>query len=116
MKTLVTITLTLVIGFVFSSTAFAMDKSECIYSSKINQMISFYQGRLYLTDSEFKILSDVGQDAQKMVNYLKANKDLLVREMLEKGLGFQSDKMRAFVVNRARFASTGIEYIGYLTH
>ncbi len=114
MKTLLTLTLTLIIGFVISSTSMAADKADCIYSSNVDQMISFYQGRLYLTDSKYQILSDIGLDAQKRVNYLKANKDLLVQEMIEKGIGFQVSKIRAFVVNRARFASTGIEFIGYV--
>jgi hypothetical protein len=190
MKTLLTITLTLIIGFIYSSTAFANHKTDFVYNSKIDQtvsfykarlyltdseykilsdigqdaqkminfiqinreqlikemtakqnyksakirshivnrarsyvtygnkidqMVSFYQARLYLTDSEYKILSDIGQDAQKMINFLQTRKDQLVKEMEDKKVGFQLAKVRAYVVNRARLAGTDIEYLGYLT-
>ena len=92
--------------FTFSA-AFAVEKHDCIYASKVDQMISFYQGRLYLVDSEYKILSEIGKDAMKMINCLQGQKERLVKEMKEKKIEFKSQKMRAYVVNRARFAEIG---------
>ncbi len=102
MKKLFIITLSVVIGLVSLSNAFAADKSECIYGSKIDQMISFYQSRLYLTDSEYKILSDIGKDAEKMIRYLQTDKDQLVREMKDMKVEFSSAQMNNYIVKKAR--------------
>ncbi len=102
MKKLFIITLFIVIGLVSLSNASAADKSDCIYGSKIDQMISFYQARLYLTDSEYKILSDIGKDAEKMINYLQIEKDQLVQEMKDRKVEFSSAKMNKYIVNKAR--------------
>jgi hypothetical protein len=92
------------------SAAHAVEKHDCIYASKIDQTISFYQGRLYLVDSEHKILSDVGKDAIKMINCLEGQKESLVTEMKKRKIDFSSQKMRAYVVNRARFADIVLGY------
>jgi len=102
MKKLFIITLSVVIGLVSLSTAVAADKSECIYGSRIDQMISFYQARLYLTDSEYKILSDIGKDAAEMIRYLQTDKDQLIREMKEQKIEFSSARMNTYIVNKAR--------------
>ena len=110
MKLFFIINLSIIMGLFSFSTAFATDKSDCIYKSKIDQTISFYQGRLYLIDSEYKILSDIGNDAQKMVNYLQGRKEELVKEMKDKGVEFKSTKMRTYIVNKARIADVGLGY------
>lgn len=110
MKLILIINLFVIMGLFSSSNAFATDKSGCIYKSKIDQTISFYQGRLYLIDSEYKILSDIGKDAQKMVNYLQGRKKELVKEMKDKEVDFKSTKMRAYIVNKARIADVGLGY------
>lgn len=102
MKKLVIITLSVVIGLVSLSNAVAADKSECIYGGRIDQLISFYQSRLYLTDSEYTILSDIGKDAEKMITYLQTQKDQLVREMKHLKIEFSSAKMNNYIVNKAR--------------
>jgi len=102
MKKLFIITLFIVMGLVSMSTAFASDKSECVYRSKIDQMITFYQARLYLTDSEYKILSDIGKDAEKIISYLQKEKVQLVQEMKDRKVEFSSAKINRFIINKAR--------------
>ncbi|MBT3388178.1 MAG: hypothetical protein HN417_09615, partial [Desulfobacula sp.] len=58
MKKIFIIILSIVIGLVSLSNVFAANKSKSIDKNKIEQMISFYQARLYLLDSEYTILSD----------------------------------------------------------
>ena len=110
MKIFSCIILSIFIGFLSVSTVFAKDKSECVYGSKVDQMISFYQGRLYLLDSEYTILSDIGKDAMRMINYLQGQKEQLVKEMIHNELDFKSGKIRAFVVNKARISDVGLGY------
>ncbi len=103
MKTFFIITLSIAMVCVFSSNSFSSDKFEDIYDGKVNQMISFYQARLHLADSEYKILSDIGKDASEMINYLQANKGRLVQEMREKKM-YTSGKIRRYITNQARVA------------
>jgi len=113
MKLFSLITLSIVLGGFTCSNALAIDKLNCIYGSKINQMISFYQGRLYLTDSEYTILSDIGKDAKRMVNYLQERKKKLIKEMKESQVEVRSRKIRTYVVNKARVAVLGSGYIKF---
>ena len=110
MKLIFIINLSIIMGIFTFSNAFATDKSDCIYRSKIDQTISFYQGRLYLIDSKHKILSDIGKDAQKMINYLQGRKEQLVKEMKNKEIDLQSIKMRTYIVNKARISDVGLGY------
>lgn len=118
MRQISLITISTVLWLFIFSVAYATEKNDCIhvskddciYASNIDQMISFYQGRLYLLDSEYTILSDVGKDAIKMINCLQGQKERLVKEMKEKKIDFNSKKMRAYVVNRARFSDVGFGY------
>ena len=102
MKKLFVITLSIVIGMISMSNAFAADKSESIYRSKINQMINFYQTRLYLEDSEYKVLSDIAEDAKKRINYLEKKKEQLVQEMKAEGVELSSVKIKNYISNKAR--------------
>jgi len=88
-------------GFV-QSKGFSAETSESIYRSKIDQMISFYQERLYLLDSEYTILSDIAKDASKMITYLQTRKDRLVQEMKDNKIDFSPAKMNSYLLNRAR--------------
>ncbi len=110
MKFYFIITLSIFIGFFSVSNAFAIDKSDCIYGSKIDQSISFYQRRLYLLDSEYKILSDIGKDAIQMINYLQGEKDQLIEEMIDKEIEFKSGKISAYIINYARIADVDLGY------
>lgn len=113
-KVLIKSTSGLILAVMFFSApfgyAFASDKSNCIYESKINEVISFYQGRLYLSDSEYKILSDIGKDAAKIVDFLQAEKSQLINEMKVKGVPFKTAEMKAFAVRKARISHMGLAY------
>ncbi|MCP3873339.1 MAG: hypothetical protein GY699_09330 [Desulfobacteraceae bacterium] len=110
MKLLTSITTIMVLVLFSLSNAIAADKSDCIYGSKVDQAICFYQARLYLIDSEYKILSDIGKDAAKMVNYLQKEKQQLVKDMKDRNIDFKTDKIRAYVINQARLADVGFGY------
>lgn len=110
MKNSLIIIAAIIFGLVFLPNVFAADKSECIYGSKIDQAISFYQARLYLIDSEYKILSDIGKDAREKINYLYQNKQQLVRGMQDKKIGFRVAKINGYVNKRLRDSSVGLGY------
>ena len=79
-----------------------------IHEMKIDQLINFYRGRLYLKDSEFKILSDIADDAEKMLSFLEDKKELLIRELKRENMGLQPSKINGFVLNKARYSEMGI--------
>ncbi len=79
-----------------------------IHEKKIDLLINFYRGRLYLKDSEFKILSDIADDAEKMVSFLEDKKELLIRELKRKNMGLKLSKINGFVLNKARYSEMGI--------
>jgi len=79
-----------------------------IYEKKIDLLINFYIGRLYLKDSEFKILSDIADDAEKMVFFLEDKKELLIRELKRKNMGLKLSKINGFLLNKARYSEMGI--------
>jgi len=116
MKTFFIITLTIVTGFILSTNAFASNKYEDSYGAKVDQMISFYQARLYLLDSEYKILSDIGDDALLMIEYLQERRGQLIEEMKEKGF-YRAEKIKNYIVYKARTyvasqekINTGLKY------
>jgi len=102
MKKIIITTLFIVMGLALLSNAYAADKSESIYRSKVNQMINFYQARLYLIDSEYKILADIGKDAEKMINYLLEEKERLVQKMKNNDIELSSIKIKNYISNQAR--------------
>ncbi len=82
--------------------------SDDIHAKKIDQLINFYRGRLYLKDSEFKILSDISDDAEKMLSFLEDKKELLIRELKQKNMELKPSKINGFVLNKARYSVMGI--------
>ncbi len=79
-----------------------------IHEKKIDLLINFYRGRLYLKDSEFKILSDIADDAEKIISFLEDNKELLIRKLKRKNMGLKTSKINGFVLNKARYSEMGI--------
>ena len=110
MRFYVNIILLVCLGFFVASNAMANDKSDYIYGSKIDQMISFYEGRLYLMDSEYKILSDIAKSAEKKISYLKNNRAQLISEMKAKDVNLNSFRIRTFVLGKVRLANLGLGY------
>ena len=68
-----------------------------IYGATIDSKIAFYQKRLYLVDSEFTILSDIGKDAVKRIAYLKSHRQSLINNMAAKDVDFTDTRMNAFL-------------------
>ncbi len=110
MKTFFFITLFLIFGILSIPHAQDLVNSEGIYKNQIDQMISFYQARLYLKDSEFKILSDIARDAQRIILFLEDEKEELIMEMRFKKIDFRRAKMRGFILNKARHSRVGFGY------
>lgn len=105
MKLFIITLLGICLCFFCLSGVYAGEQPEQMYKSEINRQISFYESRLYLLDSEYTILSDIGKDAKKMLSYLYEKKNDLVNEMVKKELVNNPKKIRTFVVNRARMAT-----------
>lgn len=110
MKSLFKITMIMALLCLGFTNAYASDQSLHKYESEIDNMISFYEGRLYLSDSEYRILSDIAEDAGRMVQYLKLRREKLVTEMAARDVGRQSKKIRAFVSFKARYGDFGLAY------
>ena len=79
-----------------------------IHDKKIDQLINFYRGRLYLKNSEFKILSDIADDSEKILSFLKDKKELLISELKRKNMDLKPSKINGFVLNKARYSEMGI--------
>jgi len=81
--------------------------SDDICKREIGKAIIFYQARLYLLDSEFKILSDIAKDAEKMITFLEDRREYLITEMKLKNINSGTSKIRGFVLNKARYSEIG---------
>jgi len=79
-----------------------------ILETKIDQLITFYRGRRHLKDSEFKILSDVADDAEAMISFLETRKGTLVRDLRRKNIHLEPSKINGFVLYKARYSEMGI--------
>ncbi len=82
--------------------------ADDITEKKIDQLITFYRGRLYLKNSKFRILSDIADDAEKMILFLEAEKEPLIMEMKRKNIALQPSKVNGFILNKARYSEIGI--------
>ncbi|WP_457552233.1 hypothetical protein [Desulfobacula sp.] len=80
-----------------------------IYGATIDGKASFYQKRIYLVDSEFKILSDIGKDAVKKIAFLKAYRQKLIDNMVAKNVKLNTSSMDSFLGTRIHNISTSME-------
>jgi ABC-type uncharacterized transport system YnjBCD substrate-binding protein len=92
----------LAVVFSLTSAVFADDaaenrKRESIYGSAIDRQIVFYQSRLYLMDSEYAILSEIGRNAETRISYLTAKRENMIQEMIAAKSPLQNKKMQAFI-------------------
>lgn len=101
-KCVIILCMLIISGAFFLPCAFAGEKADCIYKSKIDQTIAVYQGRLYLIDSEYTILSDIGKEAKDKINYLTRNKQQIIQEMKNTNVGFTSEKINGFICQKLR--------------
>ncbi|MCK5695237.1 MAG: hypothetical protein KAH62_01300 [Desulfobacula sp.] len=81
--------------------------SDRIRQREIDQIITFYQARIYLKDSELKILSDIAKDAKKMITFLEDRKEQLIMEMKLKNIDLRTSKIKGFVLNKTRYSEIG---------
>ncbi len=81
--------------------------SDDICKREIDKTIAFYQARLYLKDSEFRILSGIAKDAEKMITFIEDRKEDLISEMKLKNIGSGISKIKGFVLNKARYSEIG---------
>jgi hypothetical protein len=80
-----------------------------IYGATIDSKAAFYQKRIYLVDSEFKILADIGRDAVKKIEFLKAHRQSLIRNMIIKNVKFNKSSMDSFLGTRIHNISASME-------
>lgn len=75
---------------------------RAIYTSVIDRRIAFYRGRIYLADSPFRILGDIGRDAAKRIHWLKRHRAGLVAEMAEKRIKPDESRISVYLNVRMR--------------
>jgi exopolysaccharide biosynthesis protein len=91
--------LTLMVSVAYSDTSSEMNKKTAIYGSEIDQKIAFYQSRLYLLDSEYTILSEIGRDASAKTTYLIQNRGKIIKDMIAANAPLNCCKIKAFIGN-----------------
>lgn len=99
-----------IIAFAFFSSAYADNNTKTSYGSEISKLITCYENRLFLIHSEYKILSDIGRDAQVRIDYLKSQKEFLVLEMKAHKVELIPGKIKSFAVQRVHRAGIGLAY------
>ena len=77
------------------------------YEKEIDRLINFYRGRLYLKDSEYKILSDIADDAERVLAYLKSEKETLIDGFKQTGIDKSPSGIRGFALFNARYSNWG---------
>lgn len=110
---LIAITLT----FTMTGGLWAMENSganhekmkEIVYGATVDGKIAFYQKRIYLTDSEFKILADIGTDAVQKIRYLKANRQEIINNMMASNVKLEKARLSAYLGKRIHTISDTME-------
>lgn len=77
--------------------ASTLKMQETIYGATIDSKIAFYQKQTYLTDSEFTILSDIGNDAATKISYLKTNRQELIKKMVKTKVEMKQAALNGFL-------------------
>jgi len=80
-----------------------------VYGATIDGKVSFYQKRIYLVDSEFKILADIGKDAVKKISFLKAYRQKLINNMISKNVKLTHTGMNSFLGTKIQNINTSME-------
>ena len=70
---------------------------DTVYGAQIDSKIAFYQKRLYLLDSDYKLLADIGKDAAKRIVFLKTNRQNLVEKMATENISFTRTGMDSYL-------------------
>lgn len=75
----------------------SIQMQNIVYGATIDSKVSFYQKRIYLIDSEYKILADIGKDAVQKISFLKSYRQRLIDNMISKNVSFTSSNMNSFL-------------------
>ena len=86
-----------------------VEMQELIFGGTIDTKVAFYQKRIYLADSEFKILADIGKDAIKKIGFLKTNRQKLINHMIAQNVRLKSSSLNAFLGSKMRTIGTTME-------
>lgn len=105
-----------ILGCIVAATAWAQapvqankQMQSLAYGSAIDQKVAFYQKRIYLADSEYKILADIGKDAVNRIAYLKSNRQQIVSNMLAENVQLKDSSLNAFMVGSMSHIQTTME-------
>ena len=82
---------------------------KIVYGATIDSKVAFYQKRIYLVDSEFKILADIGKDAVKKISFLKAYRQQLVDNMIAKNVKLNRSSLNSFLGTKIHDINTTME-------
>ncbi len=82
---------------------------ENAYGNTIDNKVAFYQNRIHLVDSEYKILSDLGKDAVQKVSFLKSYRKQLIANMVAKNITTDPSKMNSFLGTKINDIGTTLE-------
>lgn len=118
-----TIFLLVVIGFfmaVQSTEAFGgttiknpIKMQQTIYGAAIDSKAAFYQKRIYLADSEFNILKEIGMEAVRKISYLKAHRQKIIDDMMTRNIQLKDASLNAFL--GAKIRDIGLSMEAYST-
>ena len=79
-----------------------------IYGATIDSKAAFYQKRIYLVDSEFTILSDIGKDVVKKIAFLNAYRQKLIDNMVAKNVPLNTSSLNSFLGTRIHTIDTSM--------
>lgn len=82
---------------------------EIVYGASIDGKIAFYQKRLYLVDSEYKVLADIGRDAVKRIRYLKSNRQDIVAKMIASDVKLKKASLSSYIGRKMHEAQPVME-------
>ena len=87
----------------------SIEMQELVFGGAIDSKVAFYQKRIYLADSEFKILADIGKDAIKTTRFLKSNRQEMIQHMMTQNVKLTNTGLNAFLGSKIRTIGTTME-------
>ncbi len=105
-----------ILAWVFTAGAWAQTidtktskMQENIYGGTIDAKVAFYQKRIYLADSKFSGLAEIGQEAIEKVSFYKAYRQQLIKNMATENIKLKRSSLNAFLLSKTNNLSTSIE-------
>ena len=84
-------------AFINTAESNQTDKKECIYRSAIEKKIADCKGKLYLLDSEYKILSEIAVDALCQIKYLNEMKNRIIENMITENIPLRTRCINEYI-------------------